>query len=405
MAGKETEGTEGNEEVEAPVTSDFNLQEWGKSIGLLRKTTQYLSSEALTSKRVLLMLEKEEVFHLPLPLGQQKVLWAGLLELEGVRPPPAGTTSAEPVNQHGGDSGLTQNSGQPSATLTGQPAPGPVNPDTGLPPPVSHPGIGPGVTTTPLDSLLQPLTQALGYSLAPGSTGGAAGAQPLNYALAPGATGGVTVLPSGVTIGQPNPAYHLPPLLQQTGKPVLITDFVTPGVEEVELPVAGSGDSPPVLKAGPKKPRLENITQPQWFAANARILSGMMANRTPDLEVRSYLTYVTKTCELADRYEWSSVLLYDQEYRQQQARHRFPWGSDMPHFHKVHLREKKEAAGSGRHYNSSRYGNPRDKIRAQEPCRLYNVDRCNFSNCKFQHVCSVQGCGQAHPQTQHPKNH
>ena len=50
-----------------------------------------------------------------------------------------------------------------------------------------------------------------------------------------------------------------------------ITDFVTGMVEE-EVVVRGNGSHQVVLKSGPKKPKLENVTLAKWCEANNAIL-------------------------------------------------------------------------------------------------------------------------------------
>ena len=44
--------------------------------------------------------------------------------------------------------------------------------------------------------------------------------------------------------------------------------------------------------------------------------------------------------EMAARYTWQSVFLFDEEYRQRQAKHNFVWGTPAPHLSTVMLRDR-----------------------------------------------------------------
>lgn len=56
--------------------------------------------------------------------------------------------------------------------------------------------------------------------------------------------------------------------------------------------------------------------------------------------IPDYLGYTVKISQLADIYEWVTVLLYDREYRRQQATLRHPWGTENAHLHTVYLQRK-----------------------------------------------------------------
>ena len=55
--------------------------------------------------------------------------------------------------------------------------------------------------------------------------------------------------------------------------------------------------------------------------------------------MRTYLQYTKMVGELAARYMWQSMLPFDEEYRQQQAKQGFPWWTDAPHLGTVMLRD------------------------------------------------------------------
>ena len=119
-----------------------------------------------------------------------------------------------------------------------------------------------------------------------------------------------------------------------------ITDFVSNQVEK-EVVVGGNGAQQVVLKSGPRKPKLENVTLAQWSVANLAILYKLVSeSKLHAGNILDYLSYTTKVCQLVQRYTLISVLLYDREYRQLQARHEFRWGTDVPHLHTMHLQTR-----------------------------------------------------------------
>lgn len=110
--------------------------------------------------------------------------------------------------------------------------------------------------------------------------------------------------------------------------------------------VGGNGSQQVVVKSSPKKPKLENVTLAQWSVANLAILYRLVSEpRLHAGNILDYLSCTTKVCQLVQRYTLVSVLLNDREYRQLQARHEFRWGTDVPHFHTIHLqpRTKRQA--------------------------------------------------------------
>ena len=375
---------------------DFDLMVWARKSGLSRRTTGHLASEECTSKRVLRLLTATDIMSFPLPLGQRRLLQEAVTQL-----------CDDP-----GDTGLldqviaaqlsTGEQGVAAVTDARLELPTATTPLAGTPP-AGPTALDPGMqTSVPLDQLLRPLAAAMQADHGPAHQ----------------ATAGVTLMPTGVAVGQPSASTYLNQH-SAPGKPLHIVDYLSSNsqIYEEEIPIAGTaGDSRVVIKTGPRRPKVEAVTPSQWFAANCRMIDEMMvdAQCTP-IHLRSYIAYVAKTCELSDRYVWGSVMLYDEEYRTQQARQQFPWGTDMPHFHTVFLREKHNTSHVGEHHSTVKKGGfnrghergryrPPSQQDTKEPCRLYNVERCNFPNCRYPHICNVQGCGQSHPQTQHTKN-
>ena len=126
--------------------------------------------------------------------------------------------------------------------------------------------------------------------------------------------------------------------------------------------------------------------------------------------VQDYLSYTVKIGQLAQRFDWLSVLLYDREYRALQATHNFRWGSDAPHLHTVMLRPRSlyhSPFSSGysrpKFFNANPNGTHSNQEREPAICRQFNSPRgCHFTHCKFAHVCNIKGCGKQHAAIDHP---
>ena len=116
-----------------------------------------------------------------------------------------------------------------------------------------------------------------------------------------------------------------------------ICDFVQTNVEE-EVVLGGHGDQQVIVKSGPKKPRLENLTLSQWSVANLAILYHLVnGHKLQGSSLMDYLSYTTKIYQLVQRYSLVSVLLFDREYRKLQTMMKFRWGTDVQHLSNIHL--------------------------------------------------------------------
>ena len=179
-----------------------------------------------------------------------------------------------------------------------------------------------------------------------------------------------------------------------------IVDFV-PGVlcQRESLVVPGS-EGKLLFEGGPKKPRLESITPHQFYAANSRILFKLIeSGALTESGIIAYLGYTVKIAQLADRYVWSSVLLYDRQYRELQAELKFAWGSDCTHLHQIVLREKAPTTPAIKR-PAQKTPIPLDPASHIEVCLNFNKGSCKIGpTCKFSHVCSL--CFQNHPRVKH----
>jgi len=208
---------------------------------------------------------------------------------------------------------------------------------------------------------------------------------------------------------------------RKPGERVLrVTDFISTcslaeEEEEVEL-----GGGLKLRLPRNSKPKLDTVTPAQFLAANARIMASLLeSGRLAETEILDYLSYTAKIGEMATRYTWGSVLLYDDQYRHSQAAYGFRWGSDSQHLALVALRERTPTT-----FNNTKQPNQRpsgfrgrgseQQVKApssrpvapsgKQICQQWNRGHCTFTpNCQYEHVCAT--CFQpTHPASRHPQN-
>lgn len=187
-----------------------------------------------------------------------------------------------------------------------------------------------------------------------------------------------------------------------------MSDFVSNAIEE-EIVVGGNGTQQVIVKSGPRKPKLENVTLAQWSVANLVILYRLVAeSKLHAGNILDYLSYTTKICQLVQRFTLLSVLMYDREYRQLQARHRFRWGTDVPHFHTIHLQTstaRPSQPAPGKTNSGAQKNAPTASpltLDGKVICKLFNSKNgCHYKDCCFVHQCSHPGCYQYHSAQNH----
>ena len=168
--------------------------------------------------------------------------------------------------------------------------------------------------------------------------------------------------------------------------------------------VLGDGDEQVLIRSGGSKPRLDQTSPLQWMGASIRILHELVARGDLSTDgITSYLSYMEKISDLASKYTWQSLLVYDREYRRWQAQTNCVWGADNIHLFEVYLDARPRQASSNvkMHPNNPK----RAPFRSQhEVCRLYNAGKCHWgSDCKFRHACSAPGCNEKHPVRDHDR--
>jgi hypothetical protein len=125
------------------------------------------------------------------------------------------------------------------------------------------------------------------------------------------------------------------------------------------------------------------ISISEWGAANTRLMNFLLQNGDlPRDQIEYYLSYTMQVFELADTYEWTSVLLFDSRYRELQAEHGFVWG-DMRLCHQMQVLIPKTT-----YNNRPRNSNGTRQQRSTEECKkwLATNGNCPFGNsCKYVH--------------------
>jgi len=128
---------------------------------------------------------------------------------------------------------------------------------------------------------------------------------------------------------------------------------------------------------------LSGITIAEWGSANMKLMNYLMS--TGDLsrdKVEFYLAYTMQVFEMVDVYDWSSILQFDQRYRELQAAHGFPWG-DMRMALQMQLLAPRKTIYHGHHQQSTR------PSATAEECKLWlnsGGKFCAFgSKCKYVH--------------------
>jgi len=125
--------------------------------------------------------------------------------------------------------------------------------------------------------------------------------------------------------------------------------------------------------------------------------------------ITDYLSYTVKISQLAERYQWETVLLYDREYRRLQAalNGQLRWGADSSHLVSVYLKDKsgqnKEKPNKGPKGINSKTPAVKDPKSGKDICRNYNNSKCEYGDkCFRAHVCLT--CYKTHPLLEHSKN-
>ena len=151
------------------------------------------------------------------------------------------------------------------------------------------------------------------------------------------------------------------------------------------------------------KPKLEKVSPANWIVANSAIMQALMDDPPVSFMAKDYLQYTRMVGELAARFTWQSVLVFDDEYRVRQAAQGFPWGTDAPHLSTVVLRDRalQQANNSNANKTSKQQGRRPVGQSGKELCLQYNAGNCTYgARCRLEHACSQCG-SKDHPARDH----
>ena len=208
-------------------------------------------------------------------------------------------------------------------------------------------------------------------------------------------------------------SYLYSPDDPQRGKHRAIVDFIptTARKSSEETAVAEHEIVPGLTLTTGRQTKLESVTPAQWVAGNACILADII-RKSPGTNIEQltcdYMSYTTKIGELACKFTWKSVILYDNEYREKQHLFQFRWGCDSSHLHTVQLvprkREEEEKKWKRGNFTGKveRGEHPsKDYSKSTPLCWNWNKETpCTHSPCNYQHVC--EWCkSTAHPKVKH----
>ena len=117
---------------------------------------------------------------------------------------------------------------------------------------------------------------------------------------------------------------YLKPGAKERGKieVLKIVDFIEQTVEkEDEQLLLDNGTDKIFFKGRHKKPKLEDLTLSQWIIGSICILNYFIEGNKFDsiAQMQSYLGYMVKVMEWAGKFEWLSVLKFDDDFRHIQA--------------------------------------------------------------------------------------
>ena len=277
---------------------DFNFDNWVSKHGIIRASSKILSDQHLNTKEALLEADRQDIAKIGLAVGQEVIVRRGLRDLG---------------NLHFQEAPLTEK----TATSTQE--------DDSTDPRSTGPGGSP-----PLGSLTAQQTDLLIQA-------GADLDALLNNSSgrsAPNLGVGTELLSLGDLQSKPETydPRHLLTLKSTTRKAEKIASFLPEKVKErlqrtrrERLVFTEGQDGRLSLQQGEDSPF--SISPTEWGAANMRLMSHLLAegqlNRT---DVEYYMAYTMQVFELADTYEWHSVMRFDSRYRELQAHHGFPWG-------------------------------------------------------------------------------
>lgn len=194
------------------------------------------------------------------------------------------------------------------------------------------------------------------------------------------------------------------------------------GLEEEEIVGNGQFQGRLVWQSGrgnTRRPTPDRLSYGQFYEANARIFKLLNLSGQAEIE---YLDYQRQLGILLQTFTTSSMFLLDHLHRQFVFESGARWHVIENSLQNAVLKKKDEH----KYVNNNQHQNQQTRRYDTKPTRSYNVDTdnrrtnpnestgetvcwlynlykgCYFGDrCKYPHVCSVDGCRQAHPAYKH----
>ncbi|XP_062570068.1 uncharacterized protein LOC134232131 [Saccostrea cucullata] len=374
--------SDGENEISVTVGEEA-VRKWASAKKLSQKTTDALITIGYDSMEALSLLTKDDLLDSNIPIGQRNLL---LHCIKNTFPlgPAAGSKPQHQPREH--DNTQSSSAPGPSATDRSSSAP-----DQAL------------MCDQSSDSFIRNVLGQLSSAQQPGH-------QPTSY----GGSSAHAMENTG-TFSWQDPQIYLKSLSNSVSNSnyLDITEFANMSANlQTERILSNNDDGQLIFKSGPSKPKLESLSISQWSVANLAILQKLLQdNCLTQGQILDYLSYTTRVYQLFSTHEVKSVYFYDREYRKLQHQHKFRWGTDIPHIQTVFLRPKiaspPQYAQQAKQNSRPNLGfphQPRASHTSQgvEICRRFNSKRsCTVKQCKYAHTCSVPGCSDKHPASEH----
>ena len=394
----------------------FNFDDWSRGAGLARKTTLLLRQQDLTTLQTLQLVSDSDFKELGITLGQRKLLVSQLQKLCASHGTPTASQTPASIPSH-----PATDSGQDNSRYGQQMAHGPNQQEPAI---LSVPIIQPGIANMAaprsctdadiasirrqalllndagkhLDTLLSKdsMDHTIVDSLHHGTFSGHNTTANTELGPVTGLGNDYVNKPAqySYAYGQIDPRAILT-TKATSRKAVHITLFISERArkkrqnrrKEIVLSHSSPESDRLVLKTDEDHP-YARIAMEEWGAANCCLMNHLLLNQQlmrPDIEF--YLAYTAKIYDMAELYEWYSILDYDYQYRELQAEHGFPWGTFAPHLDQ-RLVPRKQAGGPSKPYPQGQ-GYKGNSASLQQECRLFKASKgtyCPFGEtCKYKH--------------------
>ena len=338
---------------------EWTLESWASGIGLTESSVTKLTEQEITSVDTLVALEEVDIKELNLNVGQRALLRKSLQQFRS------------PIDQ----------------------------PPAELDIPLNDPLAGPSTTSFAKDKELKEVLASMKSDLLPG------------------------ILAMGENSSKEY-KYDRGEFSSRSARHKVrrIPDFITEDLDvhdddEEEVATVSGGK---LVMRRDSKPKVSDITLPEWISANARILIDMIEKkevRSLD-DVKLYMDYTVKIGDYCRENQIPSVMRFDDKFRREREKKDWQWDKNDAFLMHNNLTKRDTKYGqrnSGSNSTSAPYSSSfasnrsQGKPRAQAMdsvgkviCEKYQSARgCNWQGCIFSHVCIIPGCGGPHPSSQH----